>query len=188
MQDIIPNSFQMTSRVFRALLLVGALSGSLVSCADNTLTPNEQPTFQMKNGQKTTSGGGSTSTTIPMETEPNDDGTMVHTIIGSILGGSIRGVISSATDVDYASTHAILPGKELSVSLTVPAGKDYDVQILDYDNLTVLASAHAGAGSKESIRYKNPTNSSNSYKLRVISYDGSFSETATYTLTVGKTI
>jgi hypothetical protein len=123
-----------------------------------------------------------------METEPNDDGTMVHTIIGSILGGSLRGVVSSAGDVDYASTHALLPGKELSVSLTVPSGKDYDVQLLDYDNLTVLASAHAGAGSKESIKFKNNTNSSNSYKLRVFSYDGSFSTTATYTLTVGKTI
>lgn len=185
----------MTSRVFRALLVAGALtvSGSLVSCADQTLTPSEQPTFQMKNGQKTTTttsgGGGSTSTsTIPMETEPNDDGSMVHTIIGSILGGSMRGTIGTASDVDYASTHAILPGKELSVSLSVPAGKDYDLQVLDYDGLNVLASRHAGAGSTESIKFKNTTNSSNSYKLRVFSHDGSFSETATYTLTVGKTI
>jgi hypothetical protein len=184
----------MTSRIFRTLLVAGALtvSGSLISCADQTLAPTEQPEFQMKNGQKTTSSGGggstSTSTTIPMETEPNDDGTMVHTIIGSILGGSLRGTISTAADVDYASTHAFLPGKELSVSLAVPAGKDYDLQVLDYDGLNVLASAHAGAGSTESIKFKNNTNSSASYKLRVFSYDGSFSETATYTLTVGKTI
>jgi hypothetical protein len=132
--------------------------------------------------------GGKTSTTIPLEIEPNDDPHYNIYVVGSQLGGSVKGNISTATDVDYFLSHGVLPGKEVSVTLSVPAGKDYDIQILDYNTLEVLASRHASAGVTESLRYRNNTPTMNDYFFKVFSSDGSYSPTAYYVMTVGKVI
>jgi hypothetical protein len=132
--------------------------------------------------------GSSSSTSIPTETEPNDDPSFATGVIGSQLGGSVRGWISTATDVDVFVSHAVMPGKEVSLTLSVPSDKDYDVQIISYDGAQVLASAHAGTGRTESVRLKNETSTTMDYKFRVFSYDGSFSTTSSYVLTVGKVI
>lgn len=172
-----------SGRLFGALALV--LSCGLASC-DSTL---QGPDAGSGATPLLKGGGGSTSTTtIPTEREPNDDPHYNVSIVGSQLGGSVNGVIATATDVDYYLSHGVLPGREVSVTLKVPAGKDYDVQILDYSTLTVLASRHLGAGQTESLRLKNQTNTMNDYYFKVFSADGSSSATATYTLTVGKVI
>jgi hypothetical protein len=170
------------SRLLGALAL--CLSLGLASCDSSVQGPDAGSDPLLKGG-----GSGSTgTTTIPNEVEPNDDPHYNIMVVGSQLGGSVAGVISSATDVDYYLSHGVLPGHEASATLKVPAGRDYDVQILDYNTLQVLASRHLSAGQTESVRWKNQTNSMNEYFFKVFSYDGSSSTTDNYVMTVGKVL
>ena len=49
-------------------------------------------------------------------------------------------LIFTATDNDYYATGSVAAGKVLTVNLSMPYNKDYDVQILAADGVTVLAS------------------------------------------------
>jgi len=127
------------------------------------------------------------TTTTAWEVEPNNDPALATSVIGTAAaGGGLQGTISSATDNDYYLTYAVPAGKQFTVHLAMPYSKDYDVQILASDGITVLASNHQGAGMSETLTLKNSSSSSQTYKLRIFSADGSFSTTSPYTLIVGK--
>lgn len=127
------------------------------------------------------------ATTSPLEVEPNNDPALATQVIGTAeAGGGLQGTISSATDNDYYLTYAVPAGKQFTVHLAMSYSKDYDVQILASDGITVLASNHQGAGMSETLTLRNSSLTSQTYKLRVFSADGSFSTTSPYTLIVGK--
>jgi hypothetical protein len=119
-----------------------------------------------------------TATTSAWETEPNNDPATTT----DVINGGKSGHISTAADNDYFVTVAVLPGKVLTVNLAMPYAKDYDVQVLASDGVTLVASNHQGAGVSETIYVTNTSSTSQTYKLRVFSADGTSSTTSPYTL------
>jgi hypothetical protein len=131
------------------------------------------------------SGGGGDQESVVTEREPNDVCPDRHDF-GSTEGGTGVGWISTPDDVDCWTPRSVRPGKDLRAVLEPPPGKDYDVQIVDEIG-NVLASNHRGPGEKEEVRAKNPSQCCNrQFRLRVFSFDGSFSPTESYTLKVDK--
>ncbi|MBC8042724.1 MAG: M4 family metallopeptidase [Rhizobacter sp.] len=122
-------------------------------------------------------GGGNGNFT---ESEPNESRGAANAI--SVFPATITGKIGSSTDNDYFSA-SVDAGKLLSLGLTVPSGKDYDLFVYNSSG-TIVARSEAGAGAPESINYTAP--SSGTYYVRVFGYSGAFSTTANYTLTASK--
>jgi hypothetical protein len=141
--------------------------------------------FALLVGLPATGLSASTSDNVSEEVEPNDF--CPGRIDFELFGGTKIGRISTPSDVDCFTPRAVRPGKELRAQLTPPPGRDYDVVIIG-DGDRVLASNHRGPGEKEEVRFKNETSLNKTYRLRVFSFDGSFSAEQTYTLTVDKMI
>lgn len=121
------------------------------------------------------------------EVEPNNDPALATDVIGTAeAGGGRQGTISSATDNDYYRTYAVPAGKQFTINLAASYPRDYDVQILASDGVTVLASNHQGPGMGEMLTFRNTSLTSQTYIVRVFSADGSFSTTSLYTLVVSK--
>jgi hypothetical protein len=159
--------------------LVILLAASIVGCGSPVSAPDDTSATSMS--KKATR-----STTSVWETEPNNDPALASDVIGtSSQSGARMGTISAAGDNDYYLTASIPAGKVLLVNLAMPMNMDYDVQILAGDGVTVLASDHREAGISETLRLTNLTSSSQTYKLRVFSANGSFSTVSPYTLMAG---
>jgi hypothetical protein len=155
------------------------LAASIVGCTSPTAAPDDTSATPM-------SKKGTQTATSVWETEPNNDPALASDVIGtSTQSGGRMGYISTASDNDYYLTASIPAGKVLTVNLAMPMNMDYDVQILANDGVTVLASDHRGAGISETLRLTNLTSSSQTYKLRVFSANGSFSAISPYTLIAG---
>ena len=172
---------QATNRLTFFGSLAMLLAAGIVGCGSPVATPDGEPTSPLLKGGK------SSTTTSPWEKEPNDNPALASDVIGTAAkGGGRQGFISSATDNDYFLTYAVPAGKTFTVHLGASYPRDYDVQLLASDGVTVLAHNHQQAGMGETITYTNQTSTSQTYKLRVFSYDGSYSATSLYTLIVGK--
>jgi hypothetical protein len=94
-----------------------------------------------------TVSNGAGSTGGPDNYEPNDSSTLATAMN---LGSSLQSYISSPTDVDWFKVNVTNAGT-LSISLSVPAGKDYDLELYG-PSATWLAGSYNKAGIAESIQ------------------------------------
>lgn len=157
------------------------LTAGMVGCSSPVDNGNGSTGAPLLKGKSTP------TTTTAFEVEPNNDPALATSVIGTAAaGGGRQGTISSATDNDYYLTYAVPAGKQFTVHLGASYPRDYDVQILASDGITVLASNHQGPGMGETVTLRNTSTSSQTYKLRVFSADGSFSTTSFYTLIVSQ--
>ena len=121
----------------------------------------------------------SNSTPTPVVDDYGNSSTQASAVS---LGTPVQGLISSATDVDWFKVEVATPGV-LAFSLTVPAGKDYDLELFGPD-VDYLRGSYGDTGASESITY-NAT-ATGTYYIRVYGYpvgNGSFSATDSYSLT-----
>lgn len=117
----------------------------------------------------------STTPTVT-EVEPNNT-TATATAVGAVPA-THTGLVSATTDVDFFSLSATST-QTIALGLTVPAGVNYDLLLVNSAGTTVASSANA-AGVSESISYNSTTNET--YYVEVLSTSGS-STTTVYTLT-----
>lgn len=120
-------------------------------------------------------GGGGGSMT---ETEPNGSRSSANVI--STSGTTVTGYIGSSTDSDYFKV-TVPGGKTLTVDLTVPSTKDYDVKLYNSSG-TLLASGTNGTGQPEHVTWYNSSSSSRVVYIRVYGYNGAYSTTLPYYL------
>ena len=121
------------------------------------------------------SGGGGTSMN---ETEPNGSTSSANVI--STSGTTVKGYISSSRDVDYFKV--TVPGyTTLTVDLTVPSTKDYDVKLYNSSG-TLLASGTNGTGQPEHVTWYNSSSSSRVVYIKVYGYNRAYSTTSPYYL------
>lgn len=121
-------------------------------------------------------GGGGTVT----EVEPNNSTSTANAI--TTVPATETGYISTTTDVDYFSVSAT-SGQVITSGLSVPAGLNYDLYLLNASGATVASSANA-AGQSESITYN--TTAAGPFYFLVSSSSGS-STTLSYALTANVT-
>ncbi|NUQ82846.1 MAG: DNA/RNA non-specific endonuclease [Bacteroidetes bacterium] len=114
------------------------------------------------------------------ETESNNTTGTANSV--SVFPTTLNGTMSTTTDVDYFK-FSVTNGQTVSLSMTVPAGLDYDLYLLNPSSATV-ASSENGAGSTESISYAATV--SGTFYAQVLSYSGS-STSSWYALTVNVT-
>lgn len=117
----------------------------------------------------------STTPTVT-EVEPNNT-TGTANPVGTVPATQ-TGLISTTSDVDFFSISATST-QTVALGLTVPAGVNYDLLLLNSAGATVASSANA-AGVSESISYNSTTNET--YYIEVLSTSDSSTTTA-YTLT-----
>lgn len=112
--------------------------------------------------------------------EPNDSSTQATALASGV---ATAGYISTPTDVDWFKIVVTATGT-LTFNLTVPAGKNYDIELYGGANLGFIKGSYGDTGTTESISYKATT--TGTYYVRVYGYpigNGSFSTTAAYSLT-----
>ena len=110
------------------------------------------------------------------ETEPNGSIASAN-VVGS--NTTITGTMGNSTDKDYFKV-TLSASQSLKVDMTGPAGKDYDLYLVDASG-NILASSE-GNTSTESVTYKNGSSAKTVY-IEVVSYSGS-STTLQYTLKI----
>lgn len=125
-------------------------------------------------------GGGTTPPTNYVEAESNNSISTANGI--PTVPASIKGKVGTTTDSDYFSI-SVSAGKVLSLGLTVPSTKDYDLYLYNSAG-TILAKSEAGTGAAESINYTASTTAT--YYIRVLGYNKAYSTTLDYTLSVSK--
>jgi len=125
--------------------------------------------------QATYSGGGGGTTMN--ETESNNTTGTANTI--STSGTTVTGYIGSSTDVDYFKV-SLAAGKTLTLNLTVPSTKDYDLRLYNSSG-TLLKSSTNGTGLAETITYTNGSSTA-TYYIRVYGYNSAYSTTLSYQL------
>lgn len=89
------------------------------------------------------------------------------------------GKICSNTESDWFKIDLAGPGK-ITLSLEVPAGQDYDLELLDATGRTVIVSQNSGGGIAESIGYDAPA--AGTYYVRIYGYRGAFDSSQPYIL------
>jgi len=108
--------------------------------------------------------------------EPNDNSSKAY---GPLTSGSIySGKICSESDVDWFKVNITTKGT-ISVNLTVPSSKDYDLEL--YDPSYAWIAGSYSSSTSESIS-KNIT-TAGIYYIRISGSNGSYSTTSSYTLT-----
>jgi murein DD-endopeptidase MepM/ murein hydrolase activator NlpD len=110
--------------------------------------------------------------------EPNDSFSRATQIA---LGSTSTGKICSSADGDYFKFNVASAGT-ISLSLTVPSSNDYELELFDA-SFVKRAGSYNGPGQSESITFQ--ANASSTYYIRVYGDKGSYSTTASYTLTCG---
>jgi len=111
--------------------------------------------------------------------EPNDSSSTASPLVS---GSSYAGKICTGADVDWFRATITSPGT-LSFSLTVPAGKDYDLEFYGPSG-SYIKGSYNSAGVSESLTYQASV--TGTYYVRVYAYQGLAFDTANpYTLTYG---
>ncbi len=95
---------------------------------------------------------------------------------------SIVGTMGNSTDKDYFAI-SLNANEKLTLGMTGPSGKDYDLYLVDSSDATLASST--GSTSTESLTYTNGATAKTVY-IKVISFSGS-STTLTYTVNVAYT-
>jgi len=114
------------------------------------------------------------------EVEPNNTTASANPV--GTVPATQTGLVSTISDVDFFSLSATST-QTISLGLTVPAGVNYDLLLLNSAGTTVASSANV-AGVSESISYNSTTNET--YYIEVLSTSGSSTSTA-YSLTANLT-
>ena len=130
-----------------------------------------------------TDGGAGSSVACNDPNEPNDS-SLTGTWLP--LGTNISGYICTPTDVDWFRIPVTAAGA-ITVSLTVPTGLDFDLELYGPD-LAWKAGSYNGSGISENITLTNST--PGFYYARVYGYpigNGSHSTTNAYTITATQT-
>jgi subtilisin family serine protease len=128
-------------------------------------------TLELSNISGGSSGGGTDNY------EPNDS---TSSAVNSNTGSSYTSYISSASDVDYFRFYANNSGS-ITVTVSVPSGKDYDVDIMDNYGSTIT-NGRLGAGITESMNFN--VTAGNYYYIKVFGYGGACCSSP-YTLNIG---
>lgn len=129
-------------------------------------------------------GGGETGTSIN-EVEPNNSRTAPQDITSLAFPVTITGKIGSTTDRDYFR-FTLGSGQSVTINLTVPSNKDYDLYLLSNSGFIEARSTRAGNGLAESITFTNTSSGTNTYFAQVEGYNRAYSTTANYTLRIAK--
>jgi hypothetical protein len=90
---------------------------------------------------------------------------------------SIVGTMGNTTDKDYFAI-SLRANEKITLNMTGPSGKDYDLYLVNASGTTLASSL--GASTTESLSYTNNATAKTVYVL-VIAYSGS-STTLTYTV------
>ncbi len=120
-----------------------------------------------------------TPTIIPCDDsyEPNDSESEAYGPLTS--GSSYEGKICSNSDVDWYKVNITSMGA-ISLSLTVPASNDLDLELYDSSG-TLITSSNGDTGDDESIHYDVTT--TGNYYIKIYDFYGSYNQTTPYTLT-----
>jgi cyanophycinase len=131
----------------------------------------------------TSASGGSGTSTIS-ESEPNDSRSSAQDLSNASFPLQLSGKISTSTDIDHSKL-TLAAGRMLSVDLSMPADKDYDVYLLSASGVIEARSVRDGNGLAESIRFSNSSSGTNTYYVKIVGYSGANSST-NYGLTLAK--
>jgi hypothetical protein len=116
-----------------------------------------------------------TVTGCPYTYEPNES---ITTAYGPIASGTTYiSKLCTSTDIDYYKFTTGTSGN-INIYCSVPAGKDYDVELLNSSGVKV-ASGVNGTGAAENF---NHNGAAGNYYVKVFGYNGSYDQTNTYTL------
>jgi Bacterial Ig domain len=118
--------------------------------------------------------GNGTANVAFNETESN--GTIASANIVARNVTSIVGTMGNTTDKDYFAI-ALNANEKLTLNMTGPTGKDYDLYLVNSSGTTLASSL--GSSATESLTYTN--GAAKTVYIRVIAYSGS-STTLTYTV------
>jgi hypothetical protein len=118
-------------------------------------------------------GTGGTANTAFNETESNGTAASANVVGRSVT--SIVGTMGNTTDKDYFAV-SLNANEKLTLNMTGPTGKDYDLYLVNSAGTTLASSL--GSTATESLTYTNGSTASTVY-IRVIAYSGS-STTLTY--------
>jgi hypothetical protein len=111
------------------------------------------------------------------ETESN--GTIASANVVDRTITSIVGTMGNTTDKDYFAI-SLNANEKITLNMTGPTGKDYDLYLVNSAGTTLASSL--GATTTESLTYTNTATAKTVY-IRVIAYSGS-STTLTYTVKI----
>jgi len=120
-----------------------------------------------------------TGLTLPNNYEPNDTSAQAFPAAYTV---PLSSMIDAATDVDFYTYTAQSTGLD-RVTMTVPAGLNYDVYVFDH-SMNFITAGIQGTGGTENIVFDVTAGSM--YYIKIISADGTFSTTLPYTFTVSK--
>jgi vibriolysin len=121
----------------------------------------------------TYTGGGGSNT----ETESNNTTATANTISNGV---NTTGFVGSSSDVDYFKL-SLPASRTITIDLTVPSTKDYDIKLYDSNGTTQLGSGTNGTGVAEHFTYTNGATAKTVY-IKVYGYNGAYSTTLGYTL------
>ncbi len=131
----------------------------------------------------TVTGGGTTSTSIN-EQEPNDSRNSAQDLSAASFPVQVTGKISTSSDVDHFKL-SLAASASLSIDLSMPSNKDYDVYLLSLSGVIEARSVRNGNGLAEAIRFTNTSSGTNTYYVKVVGYNGANSTTS-YLLSIAK--
>lgn len=97
----------------------------------------------------------------------------IHSAKNNIYSGKI----CTATDVDWFKIYAATAGT-ISLTLTVPPGKDFDMEL--YTSIWVANGTNHGAGVTDTLTFSAAANTW--YYIRVLGYGGTFDTATSYGL------
>lgn len=159
---------------------ISGVSGTFGATGSTTVTPAATTTYTL-----TATGAGGTATasaTVTVtgggasESEPNGS-----TSYADVLSNAVNttGYISSSSDLDYFKI-TIGPRKIATITLQVPASKDYDLKLYNSSGY-LLGTSQNDTGISESISVQNTSYSYNrTYYIKVYGYAGAYSTTESY--------
>ncbi|MBX7220252.1 MAG: pre-peptidase C-terminal domain-containing protein [Blastocatellia bacterium] len=131
-----------------------------------------------------TGGGGGTGSSIT-EIESNNSRSAPQDVTNAAFPLTITGQVGSSTDRDYFK-FTLAAGQSVTINLTVPSTRDYDLYLLSTSGYVEARSTNNGKGISESITFTNTSSGTNTYFAEVEGYSGAFSTSANYTLVIAK--
>ena len=159
----VPSNWATNGGALRAAALTGLRLHVLAESEQRDLAFNTRT--RILTGQPDGGSGGSLN-----EQEPNDSRSTAMKLEKLPVIG-LTGTIATSSDLDYFEIN--LAGRQtVTVSLTVPAGADYDLYLIDDRGRTKTRSVNDGHGANESLTFTNGRRA-RTYYVTVESYSGS---------------
>jgi cyanophycinase-like exopeptidase len=163
-------------------LRAAALSNITVHVLADTALASRGVGFNSRLHQLVAITGG--SSTAIAEQEVNDTRSTAQDLSAASFPVQVTGKISSSSDVDHYKLSLASSGS-LSVDLSMPSNKDYDIYLLSLSGVIEARSTRNGNGLAEAIRFTNTSSGTNTYYVKVVGYNGANSTTS-YLLNITK--